>query len=129
LYRLFFFTIFVVCLTKPLNTMTKKIYPYEEGDDYWIVLKTDEGYDDNTGYYYNGIIAIQSCWDDVSEELHRENPNKQYFNSLHEVLQYAKYEYQFIKIECFNSGIDDIENGDYFVTTDTNCCDKFQKSY
>jgi len=39
-------------------------YPFEEGDDYYTL--------DNGEF-------ILSCWDDVSEEIHRENPNKVYY--------------------------------------------------
>lgn len=49
-------------------------YPFEEGDDYWTV---------------EGITLIWSCWDDVSEELHDENPKKEYFTE-EEALTYAR---------------------------------------
>lgn len=106
-------------------------YPYSEGDDYWTIeeLDVDEEYEDNTGIYSRGIVAIQSCWDDQSEELYRENPDQLYFDSLEKVLQHARYNYAFIKVSCYDSGMFDIEDGDYFVTTDTNSCDKYQKSY
>ena len=39
-------------------------YPFNEGDDYWVEEDGD---------------LVWGCWDDVSEELHDENPNRQYF--------------------------------------------------
>ncbi len=44
--------------------MINKTYPFEEGDDYWVVSK--------------GML-IWSCWDDISEEFHDENPTTEYF--------------------------------------------------
>jgi hypothetical protein len=106
-------------------------YPYSEGDDYWTVEELDVHleYEDNSGLYTGGIEAIQSCWDDQSKEFHREDPDREYFDSLDEVLQHARYGYEFIKVSCHFSGMHDIEDGDYFVTTDTNDRAKFQKSY
>tara|TARA_R110000850_G_scaffold261800_1_gene390035 strand:+ start:7030 stop:7662 length:633 start_codon:yes stop_codon:yes gene_type:complete len=105
------------------------VYPYMEGDDYWIFQESAEvDYDDSTGCYSNGIVAVQSCWDDQSKIFHRENPDREYFNSLEEVLQGAKHQYNFIKIECFDSDMQDIEDGDYFVATDDDNS-KYQKSY
>jgi hypothetical protein len=105
------------------------VYPYMEGDDYWIFQESAEvDYDDSTGCYSNGIVAVQSCWDDQSKTFHRENPDRAYFNSLEEVLQGAKHQYDFIKIECFDSDMEDIDDGDYFVATDDDYS-KYQKSY
>jgi len=47
--------------------------PFEEGDDYWVIE--------------NGKI-VYSVWDDVSEEMHEENPNKKYFRSESEAKKY-----------------------------------------
>jgi len=44
----------------------KNVYPYLEGDDYWVIE--------------NGKV-IWSCWDDVSEELHDTNPDREYFDT------------------------------------------------
>lgn len=41
-----------------------KIYPFAEGDTYYT-LENGEW--------------IESCWDDVSEEMHDANPNKEYY--------------------------------------------------
>jgi hypothetical protein len=41
-----------------------KKYPFNEGDDYWVEEDGD---------------LVWGVWDDVSEELHDENPNRQYF--------------------------------------------------
>lgn len=102
-------------------------YPYEEGDSYWTVEELgDESYDDNTGCFSHGIIAVQSCWDDQSEEMH--NTNKKYYDSLEEVLRHTQYQYDFIKVSCFDSEMPDIKTGDYFVAVDDDR-GKFQKSY
>jgi len=42
-------------------------YPFEEGDDYWTIE--------------NGRV-VWSCWDDISEQMHDENPNQVYYKSL-----------------------------------------------
>ena len=108
-------------------------YPYSEGDDYWTVeeLKGKE-YEDSTGVFQNGILAVQSCWDDQSEEFHREDPDREYFDNLDEILNYAQYRYDFIKLsfyapdkytECF-----DVKDGGYMVAMDDDCS-KFQTSY
>lgn len=103
-------------------------YPYEEGDNYWTIeILEDEEYDDNSGCYSAGILAVQSCWDDQSEEFHRENPDREYFDSLEEILADAIDWKDFIKVSCFDSGYPDIKTGDYFVADkDTG---KFKKSY
>ena len=42
-------------------------YPFEEGDTYYTI--------DNGEW-------VESCWDDVSEEMHDENPDKKYYKSM-----------------------------------------------
>jgi len=44
----------------------EKTYPFKEGDDYWILTESTSEF-------------IWSCWDDISEEMHDENPDRQYF--------------------------------------------------
>lgn len=39
-------------------------YPFEEGDDYWVEEDGD---------------LVWGVWDDASEEMHDENPDRQYF--------------------------------------------------
>ena len=39
-------------------------YPFNEGDDYWVEEDGD---------------LVWGVWDDASEEMHDENPNRQYF--------------------------------------------------
>ena len=46
-----------------MNNQIKK-YPYNDGDDYWTVE--------------NGVLEC-SCWDEVSEEIFDENPNRIYY--------------------------------------------------
>ena len=92
-------------------------YPYDEGDDYWVIEPYIEmEFEDSQGVYRNGIRAVQSCWDDQSEDFHRENPDREYFDSLDELLQYAKDRHEFVKVECFDCDeYLDVETGDYFV--------------
>lgn len=51
-----------------------KKYPFNEGDDYWA---------EEDGQLVWGV------WDDVSEELHDENPNRKYFTE-EEAIDYAR---------------------------------------
>jgi len=44
-------------------------YPFEEGDTYYTIEL--------------GVV-VESCWDDVSEEMHDENPNMRYFKTRDE---------------------------------------------
>ena len=55
--------------------MNNKKYPFNEGDDYW--------------YECDGMILYGGCWDDISEELHDQNPNREYFSN-DEVLDVAR---------------------------------------
>ena len=50
-------------------------YPFNEGDDYYTIEDGE---------------VIWSCWDDISEELHNDNPNKQYFKTKKEAENYNK---------------------------------------
>ena len=49
-------------------------YPFNEGDDYWVEEDGD---------------LVWGVWDDVSEEMHDENPNRQYFTE-EEVIDHIK---------------------------------------
>lgn len=51
------------------------IYPFIEGDDYWTI---------------EGDSVIWSCWDDISEEIHRNDPYTQYFKTELEANNYLK---------------------------------------
>ena len=51
----------------------KNKYPFNEGDDYWTIK--------------NGEV-VWSCWDDISEELFDEKPNKKTFKSKEEAEQF-----------------------------------------
>ena len=46
-----------------------------EGDDYYTIEDGE---------------VIWSCWDDVSEEMHDENPNKQYFTKSKDAVQFIR---------------------------------------
>ena len=50
-----------------------KKYPFNEGDDYYTIEDGE---------------VIWSCWDEMSEELHNDNPNKQYFKIKKEAENY-----------------------------------------
>lgn len=52
------------------------VYPFDEGDDYWVI---EDG------------KVVWSCWDDISEEYHRDNPNREYFMSEESANQQLKY--------------------------------------
>lgn len=108
--------------------MTKIIYPFKEGDSYWTIEEIDGEYEDNYSFFQRGVNAIQSCWDDISEELYELDKSKEYFNSLEDVLVRARDEYDFIKVSCFDSEIYDIVDGDYFVSEDEDN-GKFKKSW
>jgi hypothetical protein len=51
------------------------VYPFMEGDDYWTI---EDG------------KVIWSCWDDVSEDIFRGNPYKNYFESEAEANNFLK---------------------------------------
>ena len=51
------------------------VYPFMEGDDYWTI---EDG------------KVIWSCWDDVSEDIFRDNPYKNYFESEVEANNFLK---------------------------------------
>lgn len=44
-------------------------YPFEEGDTYYTIEQGE---------------VVESCWDDVSEETHDDNPNMRYFETREE---------------------------------------------
>jgi hypothetical protein len=48
------------------NKEEKKKYPFNEGDDYWTIEDGE---------------VVWSCWDDVSEELYDETPDKKYYST------------------------------------------------
>lgn len=49
-------------------------YPFYEGDDYWVLEDGD---------------LVWSVWDDASEDMHDENPDKKYFTN-EQALDFAK---------------------------------------
>jgi hypothetical protein len=55
--------------------MKRKNYPYDEGDVYFTIE--------------NGVIYL-SIWDNISEEIHDENPYQNYYSNLDEVLHLSK---------------------------------------
>ena len=58
--------------------MTKNKYPFEEGDDYWTIEENDT----NTG-----LEVVWSCWDEVSEEIHDDNPDMVYYKTEKEAYE------------------------------------------
>jgi hypothetical protein len=65
----------VVEFINEYNRTDSVVYPFKEGDDYWTIE--------------DGEI-IWSCWDDVSEEMHDKNPNKEYFITKESAINYLK---------------------------------------
>lgn len=51
------------------------VYPFDEGDDYWTIE--------------NGEV-VHSCWDYVSEEIYRENPELSYYMTEESALEELK---------------------------------------
>ena len=60
--------------TSLLKVIEQKKYPFNEGDDYWSIVDGD---------------VVHSCWDDVSEEIYDDNPNRKYFSSETEAIAMA----------------------------------------
>lgn len=87
--------------------LDNKNYPFNEGDDYWTL--ESHRHDDNK------ICAVQSCWDDISEELFDEDRSKLYFETLENVLKYCTDRYEVVVVECFDSMFPDVETGDSFI--------------
>lgn len=50
-------------------------FPFDEGDDYWVIED-------------DGTLSTLSCWDDQSEIMHLQNPDRKYFSSEKEGLEY-----------------------------------------
>ena len=57
-----------------VNFITYNKYPFEEGDEYWTLEDGD---------------LVWSIWDDASEDMHDENPERKYYTE-NEVLELAK---------------------------------------
>ena len=62
-------------------------HSFREGDDYWTIEEGwanrtihEDGFDELDSPDGYGII-VRSCWDDVSEEMFKEDPNKLLFGS------------------------------------------------
>jgi hypothetical protein len=51
------------------------VFPFKEGDDYWIIEDGE---------------VVYSIWDDVSEELYRQNSNQIYFENERRAKNYLK---------------------------------------
>ena len=50
------------------------VYPFKEGDTYYTI---------------ENMEVIESCWDDVSEEMYRSNPDRRLFEKESVALMYA----------------------------------------
>ena len=61
--------------------MTKetKKYPFNEGDDYWTIESCNYGQD---------LEVVHSFWDDISEQIHDENPDRLLFATEQEAIEY-----------------------------------------
>lgn len=63
-------------LKQELNACYSQIqHGFQEGDDYWTL---EDG------------KVVHSCWDDVSEELHNQNPTRVYFLSEEDAYKFLK---------------------------------------
>lgn len=56
------------------------------------IIKTnlDNKYPFNEGDTYYTLEVVESCWDDASEDMHDDNPNRLYFKTREEALTYIK---------------------------------------
>lgn len=54
-------------------------YPFQSGDEYYVVRRRDDG----------RAELVWSIWDDISEEVHDENPNTLYYD-LESALEIAR---------------------------------------
>lgn len=78
-----------ICRTKnySLDEVWYDSYPFNEGDTYYTIEET-MNYAEYNLLVSNGenperYVVVESCWDDVSEELFDENPNR-YMTWSHE---------------------------------------------
>lgn len=62
-------------------------YPFNEGDTYYTLealplneIKLLEANGENPYLF----TVVESCWDEISEEMHDENPNEPYFKTREE---------------------------------------------
>jgi len=56
-----------------------KEYPFNEGDDYWVVVtNTDK----------KELEIVWSCWDYISEQIHDEDPDRLLFATEQEATEY-----------------------------------------
>ena len=63
--------------------MSNKKYPFNEGDTYYTIEKAMSDAEYNllvsNGENPQRYEVVTSCWDDISEEMHDENPDRKYF--------------------------------------------------
>lgn len=64
--------------TEGENKEASGYYPFKEGEDYWTIEGNEKK------------ALIKSCWDDQSEEFHDEDPNKKYFSTLEEGIEFIR---------------------------------------
>jgi len=62
---------------KIVTIIKDKEYPFNEGDTYWTI-------EEIVGSNLDGsrvIVVLESCWNDQSEEIHDQEPDKIYYQS------------------------------------------------
>tara|TARA_R110002167_G_scaffold206622_1_gene410627 strand:- start:97 stop:507 length:411 start_codon:yes stop_codon:yes gene_type:complete len=73
-----FFSVNPEQFEKIVTILKGKEYPFTEGDTYWTIEEL-AGHRNLDG---SRVIAVsESCWDDQSEEIHDQDPNKIYYQS------------------------------------------------
>ena len=51
------------------------VYPFKEGDDYYTI---------------DGKTIVWSCWDEVSEDMYDESPDKMYFETKEGAMEFLE---------------------------------------
>jgi hypothetical protein len=81
-----------------LHLQSKTAYPFQEGDTYYTLESINQAEirllikNGENPYVFD---VVESVWDEISEELHDENPNRKYFSTREEAeennISYIEY--------------------------------------
>jgi len=81
-----------------LHLQSKTNYPFQERDVYYTLEDANQAEirllinNDENPYLFD---VVESVWDEISEELHDENPNRRYFSTREEAeennISYIEY--------------------------------------
>ena len=70
-----------------INTI---VYPFKEGDDYYTIEQ--KFVEENRGHMGTArifkTVIVWSCWDNISEEFYREDPNRSLFKTKEQAQKY-----------------------------------------